>query len=333
MDSETQPAATGPGPAPGQAPARTRQPFERFDFGDAGHVTNEQLRLLRSLDELLARNLMHALSAWLRISVLVEVAPQEQQPFQEFLEKSEEGYLLTLHLPELHAGGLLRWPLQLATYLIELQLGGTGSMPSTVRELTEIEDAVFGSVLQVAVRELNTVWATIGLSFEQGERARNGQERQMMAPSERVFCFTYQLQIGDAQGEVCLCLPAPVLASCLRRAAGLRKPARVNAEAETQALLTSVRDARVRAGLCFPPVRMPAFRLRGLVPGGTLVLPLPANAPAEFRVSDVPIASAVPVRVGERRAVRISGNASVPTLPDGSVHTTVAEAVRGEQHG
>ena len=295
-----------------EIPASARHP--RFDFGDAGHVTNEQLRMLRSLDELLARNLTHALSAWLRTSVIVDVAPQDQRTFQEFLEASEGNYLLTLHLPELHASGLLRWPLQLATDLIELQLGGTGSTQSMVRELTESEDAVFGSVLQVAVRELNAVWATIGLSFEQGDRARNGQERQMMSTQERVFCFTYRLEIGEAKGDVCLCLPAPVLASCLRRAAGLRKPVRVNAEAETQTLLFSIREARVRAGLCFAPVRIPAYRLRDLVPGGTLVLPLPANAMAEFRISDVPVAPAVPVRVGERRAARVGGDPILPAL-------------------
>lgn len=279
---------------------------ERFEFGDSGHVTNEQSRTLRAMEELLARNLTHALSAWLRTSVTVSVGPQGQQVFQEFTDSLQGCYLLPLELPEQHAAALLRWPLPLAAHLIELLLGGSGAVAVEMRELTEIENSIFESVLDVVLRELNAVWGQIGLRFVPDERARNGAERHLLAPTEKTVSFTLPLEIGDLRGEISLCMAAPVLASVLRRQQATRRPANAGSERDSNALLAALQEARVRAGLCFAPVRVSAATLAALRVGSTLVLPLAANAVGELRISDVPVATAAPVRVGERRAARVS---------------------------
>ena len=282
---------------------------ERFDFGDSSHVTTEQLRMLRSLDELLARNLTHALSAWLRTGVTVMPEGQTPSTFREFLDRAEDAYLLPVHLPEVHATGLLRWPLQLANHMIELLLGGSGSGAAGGRELTEIEDEIFQAVLDVLMREWNGVWQQIALRLAPGERSRDGGERQLMPPGEKVFCFNFRVGAGESSGEVSLCVAAPALASVMRRAPSLQRSQRNHAEADVRALLQAMDEARVRVGLCFPPVRLQANRLAALRVGGTLVLPLPSNAVAEFRVNEVPVAPAAPVRVGAWRAVNVLGAA------------------------
>ncbi len=279
--------------------------YSKFDFGDAGHVTNEQVRMLRSLDEMLARNLTHGLSAWLRTTVEVIPQPQNQQTYSEFLERTEGCYLMALDVPELHATGLLRWPFPLAAHMIELLLGGSGVEPAESRALTEVEDAVFSAVLDIVLRELNAVWGQIALQFVAGERPRSGSERQLLPPSERIFAFTFEVRTGDIIGKIALCIAAPVLASALRRVSALRRPMGTSAM-ELGKLLTLIRDARVRTSLCFSPVNVSASKLSTLEPGGTLILPLPSNSTAELRISDVPVATATPVRMGERRAARVT---------------------------
>ncbi len=294
--------------------------LERFNFGDSGHVTAEQLRMLRSLDEQLARNLTHALSAWLRTGVTVAAEAQTHHTFREFLERADECYMLPVHLPEVHAIGLLRWPLPLAAQMIELLLGGSGVAAAGARDLTEIEDEIFHAVLDVVLREWNTAWQQITLRLEPGERSRNSGERQLLTAAEKVYCFNLRVGTGEVSGEVSLCIAAPVLASVMRRVPLLQRSARNHTEADLETLLRALSEARVRTGLCFPPVRLPASRLQNLRAGSTLVLPLPSNAAAEFRISDVPVATAVPVRVGAWRAANVSG------LRDGGVHRAMLPA-------
>ncbi len=295
-------------------------PLERFHFGDSGHVTTEQLRMLRSLDEQLARNLTHALSAWLRTGVTVTAEAQTHQTFREFLERADDCYTLPIHLPEVHATGLLRWPLPLAAQMIELLLGGSGVSSAGARELTEIEDEIFHAVLHVVLREWNTVWQGIALHLKPGERSRNAGERQLLTPAEKVYCFHLRVGTSDISGDVSLCVAAPVLASVMRRVPQLQRSTRKHTEADLQTLLCALDEARVRTGLCFPPVRIPASRLQNLRPGSTLVLPLPSNAPAEFRVSEVPVAAAVPVRGGAWRA------ASITAVRDAGTHRALLPA-------
>ena len=304
--------------------------LERFNFGDSGHVTAEQLRMLRSLDEELARNLTHALSAWLRTGVTVSAQAQTQQTFREFLGRADECFMLRVHLPEVHATGLLRWPLPLAAQMIELLLGGSGVATAGARDLTEIEGEIFHAVLEVVLREWNTVWQRIALRLEPGERSRNSGERQLLTASEKVYCFNLRVGTGEVSGEVSMCIAAPVLASVMRRTPLLQRSARNHTEADLQTLLRALGEARVRMGLCFPPVRLPASRLQNLRTGSTLVLPLPSNAAAEFRISEVPVATAVPVRMGAWRAANVTG------LRDGGARRALlpartSAASRGEE--
>lgn len=305
------------------------EPLTRFNFGDAGHVNAEQLRMLRSLDEQLARNLTHALSAWLRTDVAVTAEPQTHQTFREFLEHADESYMLPVHLPEMHATALLRWPLPLAAQMIELLLGGSGGSTGDARDLTEIEEEIFLAVLDVVLREWNKVWQKIALRMQPGERSRNAGERQLLTAAEKVYGFHLGLVIGEVKGSICLCVPAPVLASVMRRVPLLQQSAHTHTEAHMEALLTVLRDASVRTGLCFPPVRVSASRLQNLRAGSTLVLPLPSNTAAEFRISEVPVATAAPARVGAWRAANITAlrDAGVPRglLPRSSAATRAEE--------
>lgn len=312
--------------------AATAATLERFHFGDAGHVNAEQFRTLRSLDEQLARNLTHALSAWLRTDVTVTAGTQAHQTFREFLDQSDDCYLLPVRLPEVHASGVLRWSLPLAAQMIDVLLGGSGAQTEQVRELTEIEDEIFRAVLEVVLREWNLVWQQISLRLEPGERSRNAGERQLMTPLEKVYSFQFTVTTGETSGDVRMCVAAPVLSSVMRRIPLLQQASTKLTQTDMESLLRSLQHARVRTGLCFPPVRLSAARLKSLRPGNTLVLPLPSNALAEFRVSEVPVASAVPARVGAWRAANITAVRSGAT-PLSLVPMQRGEARSGEMQG
>ncbi len=281
-------------------------PLERFDFGQAGHISVDQLRILKSIDEQVARNLTHTLSAWLRVNMTVLPLPNEQQPFQLFAEASAADYVLPIQLTEHHVRGALQWNMRLVPEVVDLLLGGSGNVPAMDRELTEIEETVLLSVVELVVRELNAAWQHIGLSFEMQSRDRDGQQNRLMAAQEKTLCMRYEVTMPGVTGELCFCFPVSAVNTSLRAFAAIRDVPRPRSPEERHRMETALRGVRVNAGLCFPPVRIPAIELQQLRPGSLLRLPLSQHAAAELRLSDTVVCAASAVRTSERRAVRVT---------------------------
>ncbi len=302
----------------------TKPAMEQFDFGQAGHISADQMRTLRSLDEQFARNLTHTLSAWLRTNLAVTPTPNEQKPFRAFADAMGTDYVVPLQLVEHHVRGALQWSMRLVPEVVDLLLGGSGGVPELDRDLTEIEETVLQSVLEIVVRELNGAWHHIGLSFEMQDRDRDGQQNRMMAPGEKTFCLRYEVTIPGVAGELNLCFPVSAVNTSLRAFAAIRDVKRPRPPEERDRMESALRGARVIAGLCFPPVRIASAELQQLRPGSLLRLPLSQHAQAELRFSDTVIGTATAVRTGDRRAARVTSLSADPlqerTAPSGDHH-------------
>ena len=280
-------------------------PAERFDFGQAGHVSTDEMRSVRATDEQFARSLTHALSAWLRTDLAITPQPLQQGSFQEFLDSAEQHYLLPLDLPEHHARGMLAWPLRLVPEVVDLLLGGRGGVPELGREMTEVEESVLGAVLEIVVRERNAAWHYIGMRMVTGERERDGQERRMLPPQEKMVLLRFHVTVPGAGGDLLFCVPVSALNNTLRTFSATRAVRRPRNDQERERVEAALRHARLRASLCFQTVRVPAAELQAMQPGSLLRLPLSSSAPAELRLSNVPCCAAQAVRTGERRGARL----------------------------
>lgn len=287
------------------APRPQAEPHVSFDFGQAGHINSDQLRTLRSLDEQFARNLTNTLSAWLRTNFSVTPLPSQQQSFQQFLGGVEGNYLVPIQLTDQHVRGALMWHLRLVPEVVDLLLGGSGGVAELDRDLTEIEEAVLLSVLEIVTRELNTAWQYIGVRFEMQERERDGQERRLMVSHEKTICLRYEVSMPGATGELCFCFPASALNTSLRAFVANRDLPRNRPQEERDRMQASLRYARVKAGLCFPAIRVSAAQLQQLRPGSLLRLPQSQNVAAELRLSDTFLCPAHAMRTGERRAAGV----------------------------
>ena len=169
-------AAAGANASAQSAGQASEAPLERYDFSRAGQISNDQMRAISSVNDLFARNLMHTLGAWLRTPFKMKLVAGEQLPFSEFLERlSSPSYICSIRLEPLGAVGLLELELALASPIVDVLLGGVGRAWPT-RELTEIEEAILTSVVQMAVQELNLAWQSVGLEFvfEKRETERGG---------------------------------------------------------------------------------------------------------------------------------------------------------------
>ena len=280
-------------------------PLERYDFSRAGQISNDQMRAISSVNDLFARNLMHTLGAWLRTPFKMKLVAGEQLPFSEFLERlSSPSYICSIRLEPLGAVGLLELELALAAPIVDVLLGGVGRAWPT-RELTDIEESILSSVVQMTVRELNLAWQSVGLEFVFEKRESDPTVSRMLAAGEKTLCVSFEARMPEAQGAMNLCLPAVVLNAILRRLISEGdRPKRRSKEAHAR-ISELMGEAKVGAVLQLPVVRLKGSDLAALEPGTVLRLPLAKHSASELRVGGLQFGRAHPVRTGEHRGAQL----------------------------
>jgi flagellar motor switch protein FliM len=279
--------------------------FVSFDYASAGQISADQLRAVSLLNDLFARNLTHNLAAWLRTSFQVNLVSAEQIPFQEFLLRIPEiSYVASVRLEPLSALSVLQLDLALVPPIIDLLLGGEGR-DGPLRELTDIEEAILGSVVEVVCRELSVAWQSVGLSFRFDRRQMQTQVARILSASEKTLCLSFEIRMPHGSGLLNLAFPAVVANTLLRRLAtdwGKRRRHAGDARALMEA---AARRIRFGCSLQLPSVRVPASALENLAPGSLIRLNLPANTAPVWRVAGQPLNQAQAIRQGPHRAARI----------------------------
>jgi flagellar motor switch protein FliM len=270
-----------------------------YNFTRAGQISDEQMKAISSVNDFFAMNLKHTVGGWLRTQFLVKLVSGEQLPYSEFLDRlSEPTYMCSVRLEPLGALALLEVDLALAAPIVDLLLGGVGGA-AAVRELTDIEEEILKSVVQLITRELNTAWSAIGLTFEFEQRESAGSAARMMSVTEKTLCVSFEVKMPGVQGELNFCLPAVVLNSILRQLASDRdRPRRQSTEVQTR-IRELAGATTVGMVLQFTPMKLQARELAALAPGKILRLPLSRYETAELCVGGLPMARAHPVRTAE----------------------------------
>ena len=219
-----------------------------YNFGRAGQISNEQLRAISMLNDLFARNLTHNLAAWLRCRFQVNLVSAEQIPFSEFLMRIPEiSYVTSVRLEPLGALSVLQLDLALAPPIIDLLLGG-GGKEGPLRELTDIEEAILGSVVEIICRELTAAWQSVGLSFNFERRQMQTQVARIMSVNEKTLCLSFEIRMPQGSGLLNLAFPAVVANTILRRLTSDWGRRRRHAP-ETRARLEAA-ARRIRFGAC-----------------------------------------------------------------------------------
>lgn len=279
---------------------------ERYSFTRAGQISTEQLRAISLLNDIFARNLTHNLGAWLRSSFHVNLVSAEQMAFNDFLLRVPElSYVCSVRLEPLRAISVLQMELAPAPSMIDLLLGGEGAT-GKLRELTDIEESIFSSVVEVICRELSLAWQPVGLSFHFEHRQMQTQIARLMPVSEKTLCLSFEIRMPEASGLMNLAFPAVVSNTILRRLVGDWTRQRRHSAETRQRMRERLAKAKLGAALQLPRVRVAAKEIEALEEGKILALRLAANRPSEFRVAGVPIFQASPVSRGEYRGAQLT---------------------------
>ena len=300
-------AALSSTPEAEKAEARARA--VAYNFSSAGQISTEQLRAISMLNDLFARNLTHNLAAWLRTRFQVNLVSAEQIPFNEFLLRIPEiSYVASVRMEPLGALAVLQLDLALAPPIIDLLLGGEGR-DGVLRELTDIEESILASVVEIICRELTAAWQPVGLSFNFERRQMQTQVARIMSVTEKTLCLSFEIRMPHSSGLLNLSFPAVVANTILRRLTSDWARRRRHGDDTRARMETAARRIRFGASLQLPAARMAASAIENLEPGTVLRLDLAANSLSEWKVGGQTLSLAQAIRQGAHRAARIERSA------------------------
>lgn len=275
-----------------------------YSFSSSGQISNDQMRAISMLNDLFARNLTHNLAAWFRTRFQVSLVSAEQITFNEFLLRIPEiTYMASVRLEPLGAISVLQLDLAMAPSMIDLLLGGDGK-EGPLRELTDIEESILASVVEIICRELTAAWQPVGLSFQFERRQMQTQVARAMSVTEKTLCLSFEMRLQHSAGVLNLAFPAVVANTILRRLTTDWATRRHGGEALAQ-MEKAVRQIRFGCSLQLPPVRVAASLLENLQPGAILRLNLPAETLPRLSVAGTSLMEGRPVRQGPHRAARM----------------------------
>lgn len=288
-----------------QSPANKR--IQPFSFSRGGQINNEQMRAISLLNDIFARNLTHNLGAFLRTRFHVALVSAEQLPYSEFTDRIPDiSYVGSVRLEPLGAICVLQLDLMLALPMIDLLLGGADKA-AVVRELTDIEESILASVVEVICRELTSAWQPVGLTFNFEKRQLQTQIARLMSPTEKTLSVSFEIRMPQVQGILNLVFPAVVSNTILRRL--ITDWGRQNRRRSPDMLARMqerLQHVRFRGALQLPSVRIPAHQLQEMEPGSIVRLNLPATSQSELRIAGLSLFHAVPVCAGEHRGLQIT---------------------------
>lgn len=302
----TAPAA-GQASAQAESPAVPKRRIQPYNFARAGQISNDQMRAISLLNDIFARNLTHYLSVWLRSPFQVTLVSAEQIPFNEFIARIPDlSYVCSVRLEPLRAISVLMLEMTPAPTIIDLLLGGPGAA-GQLRELTDIEEAILASVIEIICHELSAAWEPVGLSFHYEQRQMQTQIAHLMPVSEKTLCLNFEVKLEASAGLMNLAFPAVVSNTILHRMVGDWTRQRSHNPEIRARLRRSVGEAKVGAALQLPGVRVPSRQIESLREDATLRLPMSSNTRPQLRVAGLPVFDAVPVRFGEHRGAHLGG--------------------------
>lgn len=171
--------------------------------------------------------------------------------------------------------------------------------------MTDIEESILGSVVEIICRELTAAWQPVGLSFNFERRQMQTQVARIISVNEKTLCLSFEIRMPHSSGLLNLAFPAVVANTILRRLTSDWSRRRHHAGDTRTRMEAHARRILFGCSLQLPAVRLAAKSLENLEPGNVLRLDLAANALPVLRVGGRALAQAQAVRQGLHRAARI----------------------------
>ena len=196
-----------------------RQRAVPYNFRRPDRLSKDQVRSLYLLHDLFAQSLSSSLPLFLRAITEVTLISVEQQSYGDYLRgMSDPTTIFTIDADALNGLFAIEINSSIAFPIIDRMLGGEGLALSEQRAATELELKILEGFLAVIVDNYREAWnPLVEFKADLAGHETRPQLLQIVAPNEVVAVVVYQMQIGDAQGSMSICLPVTMLEAVIEK--------------------------------------------------------------------------------------------------------------------
>ena len=294
--------------APSQPSNRpVRKHVYSCNFRSAGRLSNENARSLTAIHETFARHLANALDSYLGTGVEVRLSGLEQLVAKEHIAGiAPLTYIVPFSLGTSPSTMVVECDIKLVFPIVELLLGGAGSVDMGARELSEIEEEIMHDVILLIVRQAEQAWRMPGMSLIANRRVKSSVLHQYCPHNEKVTLAKFEFDVAGTVGSFQLVFPNAFL-NVLIQQIKLDAPQKRGSvryfprPSIRERILTC--DVDVAAELL--SLRVAVKDLVGLQPGSVLKLRAPVRNPGALTAGGQAIFEAAPVRNGSKKAAQI----------------------------
>jgi flagellar motor switch protein FliM len=280
-----------------------------WDIRQAGKIRREPLRALTLLHETFARKLSHSLGTFLCVEFGTTLASLDELGSHEFSDcLPDVTYLCSLKLTPLDTRAFLQLDLSVAFPLIDLLLGGDGKGAVEPREVTEIEEQILQTIIQMVCRELAIAWEPLGLEFNITGRHAKANVSRVIPPQSKMLVLRFDVTMLESRGNFHLAIPTTVSTALLRKISVDRPSDSSHGASESlEQVKSRLRMFPFPVELVVPNIRVPAEELIDVNAGDMILLPQSIGAPAKLLVGGHPLFEATVMRYERRRVARLGG--------------------------
>src|SRR6266571_4709275 len=184
-----------------------------YNFKRPDRISKSHLRALHFIHDRFARNLSSSISAYLRTVVEVTLDGTSQMSYADFVARAKDPTCYgAVSLKPLDGSAALEVEPEIVFPMIDRLLGGAGRPAQNVRPMTEIEQRVVQTMLNLVVDNLKESWRPVyAIDFSLTSTEPHPDFVHVVAPNEMVIHFQFQIRMRESAGKMHLALPVVVL--------------------------------------------------------------------------------------------------------------------------
>jgi flagellar motor switch protein FliM len=328
---EIQPSAAADHPAPGMeesqdatASSTGKPEVKVYDFRRPARISKDRKRSLEAIYGVLAKSLEGWLRGRVRDPISLELHSVEELTYGEFIASLPSpcaSYIIDERLGAGHQG-VVDFGQELAFFLVDRLLGGTGQPALFERSLTPTERLLVRIAAERVTWQLGDVWkdyVNMDLNISGFESV---PEMLLIANQEDpVLVVTVMVSTGDMDSPLTLCLPIAALEKFFI-STGARKTPVAQGESEERIVERrnvegTLRSARIPVQARFRDVRIPLGTLAALKPGRVLETGIPTDSQLCILVAGQKRFVGAPGKLGGRLAALVGE--SVEAEPEDTI--------------
>ena len=283
---------------------------KKYDFKRPDKLSKEQLRTIHMIHETFARLNTTMLSAQLRAAVQIQVISVDQLTYEEFTRSIPEFTIMGIFdTGILEGNAIIELNPSIAFTVIDRLFGGSGEFIEINRELTDIEMTIIEKMVLKLLGNMKEPWENIiemNPRIEQIET--NPQFVQIVGPNEMVVLVTFEVKIGNIEGMMNICLPAPMIDPIINKLSAQYWFSAIKKE-KTEENFVAIKERLNKVNVPFivklGGTTITVSELLRLKNGDAVVLRQDINKPLDVIVGNNIKYKAVPGKEGNKMAVSI----------------------------